>query len=288
MLRGEAGTGKSALLAYAAERAHDLTTVAVTGVEAESTLGFAGLHGLVRPVLAERERLPEPQRRALSAALGLEPADAVDDSSSPRVCCRCSRRSADRGPLLCLIDDAQWLDVASADALVFAARRLGVEGIVMLFAAREGESRRFDAPGLAARSIGPLDRQASLRILGATAPNAVVHVRDRLLEESAGNPLALRELRRPLRRCSSRGGVHCPRRFPSPSALRDDLRRPRSCDYRRDTQASMLLAAADDTGELRILTAAAAELGLRPMPSIRPSAASLVSTRSDTLAFAHR
>ena len=286
MLRGEAGTGKSALLGYAAERAHDLTTVSVTGVEAESTLDFAGLHGLIRPVLAERERLPEPQRRALSGALGLEPGAAVDRFLISAGVLSLLAAAADRGPLLCLIDDAQWLDVASADALVFAARRLGVEGIVMLFAAREGESRRFDAPGLAGLSIGPLDRQASLSILGATAPNAVVHVRDRLLEESAGNPLALRELPVALSEAQLAGRSPLPEALPLTQRLRTTYT-DRAERLSPATQASLLLAAADDTGELRILTAAAAELGLETDALDPAERAGLVSTRSGTLAFAH-
>ncbi len=286
VLRGEAGTGKSALLRYAAERAEGLATLAVTGVEAESTLDFAGLHGLLRPVLADLERVPEPQRRALGAALGLEPAGAADRFLISAGVLSLLAAAAERGPLVCLIDDAQWLDAASADALVFAARRLGAEGIVILFAAREGEVRRFDAPGLDARDIGPLDRQAGVRILATSAPNAVAHVRDRLLEESAGNALALLELPTALSEAQLAG------RSPLPEALPLTLRLRTTYVDRvhrlpPDTRELLLLAAADDTGEPRVLTAAAAELNLGAEALDPAEHAGLLSTRDEVITFAH-
>src|SRR5581483_8948811 len=194
VLRGDAGVGKSELLGYARERASGMTVLSVTGVEIESELDFAGLHGLVRPVEHELTRVPEPQREALAAALGLTPAEGVDRFFVFAGVLSLLSAAADRAPLLCVVDDAQWLDVPSADALVFTARRLAAEGIVMLFAAREGESRRFNAPGLEDVVIGGLDTESAARLLDRRAPAIAASVRSRLLEEAAGNPLALLEL----------------------------------------------------------------------------------------------
>jgi predicted ATPase len=125
VLRGDAGMGKSALWRYARERAVGMTVLSVTGVEVESELDFAGLHGLVRPIEHELARAPEPQREAVLAALGVAPAEGADRFLVSAGVLSLLSAASDRRPVLCVIDDAQWLDVPSADALVFTARRLG-------------------------------------------------------------------------------------------------------------------------------------------------------------------
>lgn len=154
VLRGEVGVGKTALLGYAADRAAEMTVLRAAGVELESDLAFAGLHSLVRPIVDQLPELPGPQRAALEAALGLGPAEGSDRFLVSAAVLSLLAAAAEDRPILCLVDDAQWLDVPSADSLVFTARRLGAEGIVILFAAREGEVRRFDAPGLDALAVG--------------------------------------------------------------------------------------------------------------------------------------
>jgi hypothetical protein len=271
VLRGEAGMGKSALLSYAAERAAGMTVLSVTGVEIESELDFAGLHGLVRPIEHELARVPGPQREAVAAALGLALAQGADRFLVSAGVLSLLSAAADRRPLLCLVDDAQWLDVPSADALVFTARRLGVEGIVMLFAAREGELRRFEAPGLEQLVVAGLDRESAERLLDDSAPAAAASVRSRLIEEAAGNPLALLEL--PARLTAGQLAGREP--LPETLSLTERLRAAFVQRIERlpePTRAALLIAAAEEAGELAVTLRAAAELDL-PSDALDPARA---------------
>ncbi|MEV0505231.1 ATP-binding protein, partial [Streptomyces spectabilis] len=206
VLRGEAGIGKSALLEAAAGAAapHDSEhgapwgrVLRTTGVEAESELPFAGLHMLLHPVTDRVGALPAPQAAALRTALGL--AGGAHDGPGDRFLTGVAVLSllselADDGPLLCVVDDAHWLDHASADALLFAARRLTAEGVVMLFAAREPHGPPFPAAGLPELRLAGIDDAAADRLLAAHAGDLPPYVRRQLLAEARGNPLALREL----------------------------------------------------------------------------------------------
>ena len=154
VVRGEPGVGKTSLLDHAAASADGMLVLRATGVEAESDLAFAGLYGLVRPVLDKLDRLYEPQAAALAGALGIAPSKDPDRFLVSAAALGLIAAVADDQPVLCVIDDAQWLDRPSADALVFAARRLGAEPAAILFGAREGDSRRFDAPGLSELLLG--------------------------------------------------------------------------------------------------------------------------------------
>ena len=148
VIRGEAGVGKTALLEDAHDRAGDMVVLAARGVESEAELPFAALHQLLRPALEQLEELPEPQAGAIGVALGLEHGQAPEPFLVFTACLSLLSELAEHRPVLCLVDDAHWLDTASAGALTFVARRLGAEGIAMLFAAREGDVRDFDAPGV--------------------------------------------------------------------------------------------------------------------------------------------
>ena len=149
VVRGEAGIGKSALLGYAVQRvAPGVLVLRADGVEAESDLAFAGLHGLLRPVLAHLRELPQPQSAALAGALGLAPSTQSDRLLMSAAVLGLLAAAAEDTPVLCVVDDAQWVDRPSAGALVFAARRLQAERLAMLFGAREGEVRRFEAAGV--------------------------------------------------------------------------------------------------------------------------------------------
>src|SRR6266536_3535781 len=195
VIRGEAGVGKSALLEDARERGADMRVLACAGVEAESALPFAGLHQLLRPVLRHLEKVPEPQADALRGALGLAAGRGDDRFLVSLAVLSVLAEAAEQRPLLCLVDDAHWLDDASADALVFVARRLEAEGIVLLFSAREGEAREFDAPELAELRLAGLDADAAAALLDRHADIALSpETRARLVEATGGHPLALLEL----------------------------------------------------------------------------------------------
>ena len=209
VLRAEAGIGKTSLLRYAADRAAGMTVLRVTGVEAETDLDFAGLHSLLRPIVAQLPRLPAPQHDAVAAALGLAPSRDADRFLVSAGVLSLLAAAAEDQPVVCLVDDAQWLDVPSADALVFTARRLGAESVGIVFAAREGEHRSFDGPGLEELHVAGVDRESAAILLERSAPDAVPYVRHRLLSEAAGNPLALLELPAALSASSSPGGRRC-------------------------------------------------------------------------------
>ena len=195
VLRGEPGIGKSALLEYAAGAAEGMRLLRCVGIEAEHELPFAGVHQLVRAHVGLVDRLPAPQAAALRSALGLS-FDGVQDrflvslgvlSLLAEVC--------DEGPVLCLVDDAQWLDRPSAEALVFAARRFQAEPIAMLFAARDGDPRRFDAPGLDELALEPLGQEDAHALLATRVEDAApADVVETLVTTARGNPLALLEL----------------------------------------------------------------------------------------------
>ena len=207
VIRGEAGVGKSALLEDARERGSDMRVLACAGVEAESALPFAALHQLLRPVLRHLEKVPQPQADALRGALGLAAGRGDDRFLVSLAVLSLLAEAAEQRPLLCLVDDAHWLDDASADALVFVARRLEAEGIVLLFAAREGEAREFDAPELAELRLAGLDADAAAALLDRHAGIALLpETRTRLVEATGGHPLALLELPSTLSEAQLSGG----------------------------------------------------------------------------------
>ncbi|WP_410876538.1 AAA family ATPase [Nocardia sp. A7] len=191
VLRGEAGIGKTALLDYAA--AQGIPTVRSAGIESEAELPFAALHLLVRPGMELVGNLPSRQRDALEAAFGLGEDAPADRMLIGLAVLTLLAEEATQGPLLCLIDDAHWLDQATAEALLFAARRLEAEGVVMLFATRSGP-QDFPAPGLTELALSGLRPDASAALLDAGTTPLSPAVRYRLLVESGGNPLALLEL----------------------------------------------------------------------------------------------
>ena len=212
VLRGEAGIGKTALLRRAAERAGGSRVLRTTGVEAESDLAFAGLYGLLRPIVEKLGELPETQADALAGALGLAASVGSDRLLVSAATLSLLAAAAEEGPLLCLIDDAQFLDAASAEALVFSARRLAAEPVAMLFAVREGEARTFAAPGVPELVLEGLGTEPAGSSCGRARPAAADPVREWLLAEAAGNPLALLELPRACPTRSCRAVPVCPRR----------------------------------------------------------------------------
>jgi DNA-binding CsgD family transcriptional regulator len=261
VLRGEAGIGKTALLMHAAERCGDRRVLRTAGVEAESDLGFAGLFGLLRPIIYKLDELPETQAGALAAALGLAPAHGSERLLVSAATLSLLAAAADEGPLLCLIDDAQFLDAASADALVFSARRLAAEPVALMFAAREGAGRVFVPPGLPEMVLEGLGTEASTQLLGTSAPAVADPVREWLLAEAAGNPLALLELPSGLSEAQLLGRAALPEAIPLTSRLRSAFVQ-RVDRLPAGTRTALLIAALDDGGEVATVVRAAGEAGL--------------------------
>ncbi|SCF34261.1 regulatory protein, luxR family [Micromonospora viridifaciens] len=252
VVRGPAGIGKSALLDHAAERAEGMRVVRGVGVESEATLPFAALHLLLRTGLDRIHTLPDAQATALNGALGLG-----DIAPRSRFLVGLATLSllaelAGDGALLCLIDDAQWFDQASLDALMFAARRLEAEGVVMIFAAREG----FPAVGLPELRLGGLDSAAAAALLPADLPP---QVRERLIEESDGNPLALIELPAALSAEQRAGRLSPVGAMPVADRVQDAFQ-AQIAALPEPARAALLIAAADGSGELETLVAAGASL----------------------------
>jgi DNA-binding CsgD family transcriptional regulator len=196
VVRGEAGIGKSALLEAASTRAREreVTVVSTTGTESEARLAFSGLHRLLMPFLDGLDRLPEPQRRALEAAVGRAEAEAPDPFLVGLATLGLLTDTEPKRPLLLVVEDAQWLDAPSADVLGFVARRLEHEPVIVLFAVREGVASSFDEAGLPELALGGLDDGPAKALLESTSPDLPAHLAARVLDEAAGNPLALIEL----------------------------------------------------------------------------------------------
>jgi DNA-binding CsgD family transcriptional regulator len=261
VLRGEAGIGKTALLAYAAESARGATVLRTAGVEAESGLAFAGLYGLLRPIVDKLGELPETQAAALGGALGLVPSSGSDRLLVSAATLSLLAAAADDGPLLCLIDDVQFLDLESSEALVFSARRLAAEPVAIVFAAREGAGRVFAAPDLPELALDGLSAEAAAQLLAASAPAAAVPVRDWLQAEAAGNPLALLELPSGLSAAQLQGRAALPDTAPLTSRLRSAFEQ-RIDRLPAETRTALLIAAVDDTCEAATVVGAAGEAGL--------------------------
>jgi DNA-binding CsgD family transcriptional regulator len=196
VVRGEAGIGKSALLAVASARARaeGMLVLTATGVQTESQLPFAGLHQLLRPLLDHADELPAPQREALYAAFGVRDDPAPNRFLIALATLELLSGEAERAPLLVIAEDAQWLDGSTTDMLAFVARRLEAEPIILLIAVRDGTESALLGAGLPELRVEELDAVAASALLETQAPGLASSVRERLLEEAAGNPLALLEL----------------------------------------------------------------------------------------------
>lgn len=196
VLRGEAGVGKTALLDYVAERASGCRVARAAGVQSEMELAFAGLHQLCAPMLDGLEGLPGPQRDALRVAFGLQDGAAPDQFLVALAVLSLLAEAAEARPLVCLVDDAQWLDRASGQALAFVARRLQAERLAMVFAVRE-HSEDDEFAGLPQLVVeGLADGDARLLLASGIRGRLDERVCDRIVAETRGNPLALLELPR--------------------------------------------------------------------------------------------
>jgi DNA-binding CsgD family transcriptional regulator len=256
---GEPGVGKTALLDYLAGRAAGFRVVRAVGVQSEMELAFAGLHQLLAPMLDHLERLPVPQRDALRTAFGLSTGPAPDRFLVGLAVLSLLSEAAAQRPLICLVDDQQWLDHASAQALGFVARRLEAESVGLVFAARKPTEDVAGLPELVVESLGEDDARALLDSV-LTGP-LDERVRDLIVAETRGNPLALLELPRGLTPAELAGGFGLPCAAPLSSSIEDSFRR-RIEALPTETRRLLQLAAADPTGDPSLVWRAARQLGI--------------------------
>ena len=248
LIRGGAGMGKSALLGDTATRASGFRVLRTAGLESESALAFAALHRLLRPALDGLAALPAPQRRALRVAFGEEEGDRLDPFLVALGTLSLLTELGETGPVLCLVDDLQWLDAASRDALLFVARRLLAEPVVIVFAARDDDTRQFPGPiDIAELPLAALAPTAVRSLLeersGAGVPD---HVVEELAARTGGNPLAVVEAPTQLSAGQLSGTDLLPSAIPLSARMeRTFLDRCRRLST--PAQTLMLLAAADDS-----------------------------------------
>jgi DNA-binding CsgD family transcriptional regulator/tetratricopeptide (TPR) repeat protein len=283
---GEAGSGKTALLEHVASDAKDFRVLRCTGVESEAELPFAALHLLLLDCLDRLDALPAPQASALRAAFGLAEAPGVDRFLAGLATLTVLSEVAGDDPLLCLVDDAQSLDRESWDALVFAGRRLGAEGVVLLIAVRDDAA---DVRGLPVLRLGGLSQSAAAALLAERAADLESIQRDQLIEEAGGNPLALIELATALRTGDALTGGPPTVGAALSTTGRRVLDAFGSQVDRLPTGArlALLVAAAEDTGELGVVLAAADRISLG-MNDFEPAeSAGLVHVDNEAITFRH-
>ena len=284
VLRGDAGIGKTALLEYAVERAHDMEVVSALGVESETELDFSALLEVCRPMLDHLDEVPAGQAEALRAALGLAPAGAADRFMIGAATLSLLAAAGEAHPVLVVIDDAHWLDRPSADALRFASRRLEADPVCVLFATREGEEPTFDAPGIASLRVAGLDRASASSLLPRDGVSP--EVADRLWHATDGNPLALLELPSILSEGQLAGWEPLEDPLPAGASVeRAFARRARALP--RDAQRALLVAAVSTTDDMATVTEAAAELGAEASALEAAEDAGLVHVRGGRIRFRH-
>jgi DNA-binding CsgD family transcriptional regulator len=283
VVHGEAGVGKTALLDHLAGRAAGCRVTRASGVESEMELAFAGLHQLCTPVMDCLDTLPAPQRDALRTAFGVSAGPAPDRFLiGLAVLCLLSHAAAEQ-PLLCLVDDHQWLDRASAQILAFAARRLGAESVGLVFATRDPGGDLAGLPDL----LVPGLRDADARVLLDAALSGPIdaRVRDQIIAETRGNPLALLELPRGLTSEELAGGFGLPGTRPLAGSIEQNFQR-RVGALPRQAQRLLLLAAADPSGDPALVWRAATRLGIGTEAAV-PAAEAGLAEFGTRLVFRH-
>jgi DNA-binding CsgD family transcriptional regulator len=263
VLRGEAGVGKTALLDYLVGHASGCGIARAVGVESEMELAYAGLQQLCAPFLNRLERLPGPQRDSLGSAFGLRHGDAPNRFLVGLAVLSLLSDIAEERPLVCIVDDAQWLDAASAQALAFVGRRLGAESVALVFAVRDPFGERYfeGLPELVAAGLADPDAQELLS--GAVAGPLDERVRDRIVSETRGNPLALLELPRGRTPADLAGGFG----LTDPRVLSTRIEQSfveRLAPLPPATRLLLVVAAAEPIGDPLLVWRAATELGVGP------------------------
>jgi DNA-binding CsgD family transcriptional regulator len=285
VVRGGPGVGKTALLDDLLATAAGCRIVRASGVESEMELAFAGLHQLCAPFIDRLDHLPAPQRAALRTAFGLEIGERPDRFLVGLAVLSLLADVAETQPLVCLLDDIHWLDQASAQVLGFVARRLGAESVVMIFAMRHPWDDRHLA-GLPELNVPPLSDADARALLTATIPGRLDEtVRDRIVAEAHGNPLALLEIPRAWTPAALAGGFGMPDGVSVSGRIEDSFRR-RLQPLPEDSQSLLLVAAAEPTGDPGLIWAAATHLGIGSEASESAVAAGLLDPGRD-LRFRH-
>jgi DNA-binding CsgD family transcriptional regulator len=261
VVHGEIGVGKTALLDYAAEQARGCRVVRAAGVQSEMELAFAGLHQLCGPLLEFSAELPGPQRDALHTAFGISPGSVPDRFLLGLAVLGLLAEAGAERPLICLVDDEQWLDTASAQVLAFAARRLAAESVGLVFAARVPTAELTGLPQLAVTNLRESDARAVLDAILTTPMEA--RLRDRIVAETRGNPLALVEVPRALASPGLAGGFGLPGSVPHAGRLEEGFVR-RFADLPDATRRLLLIASAEPAGDPTLVWSAAARLGIGP------------------------
>ena len=273
VVRGEPGVGKTALLESAIESGSDLRVARAVGVESEMELAYAALHQLCAPMLDRLERLPAPQRDALGTVFGMSAGDAPDRFLVGLAALGLLSEVAEEQPLLCVVDDAQWLDRASAQALAFVARRLLAESVGLVFATREPSEEFGRLPELVVEGL----RNGEAReLLGSVIRGPLdERVRERIVAETRGNPLALLELPRGLTPAELAGGFGLPDAVPLSGQIEDSFRR-RIEALPGESQRLLLVAAVEPVGEPLSVWRAAERLGIGVHAAAPAAAAGLL------------
>ena len=285
VLRGDPGIGKTALLEYAIESADGFRVLRAVGIESESKLAFSGLHQLLRPVLWALDQVPEAAAEALSRCLALTEPGEVNPFLAYAGVLQLLAAAAERGPVLAVLDDAHWLDPASAEAITFAARRLEAESVALLFAVREGEATRLDTRAIAELRVEGLSPAAASELLlaGANGGSITAGVAGRLVAATAGNPLALVEIP-PMLSEAQRAGTEP---LDDPLAVGESVERAflsRARSLSPEARDALLIAAASDAGDLAAIARAC---GGSAAPLDEAEAAGLVQARGGELSFRH-
>jgi DNA-binding CsgD family transcriptional regulator len=273
VVRGEPGVGKTALLDHLVEQASGCRVAHAAGVESEMELVYAGLHQLLTPMLDRLERLPAPQANALRTAFGLSPGSAPDRFLVGLAALSLLAEVAEEHPLVCLVDDAQWLDQASAQILGFVARRLAAESVGLVFAARALGDELAGLPELEVQGLRGADARTLLDsvLSGPLDPR----VYDRIVAEAGGNPLALLELPRGVTPAELAGGFALPDAMPLSGRIEESFRR-RLEVLPADTRRLLQLAAAEPVGDPVLMWRAAERLGIATQAATPAAEAGLV------------
>jgi hypothetical protein len=283
VVRGEAGVGKTALLEDALAAAAGMRVARVAGVESEMELAYAALQQLCAPMLEGLERLPDPQRDALGVVFGLRAGEAPDRFLVGLAALSLLAEAAQKQPLLCVIDDAQWLDQASAQALGVVARRLLADPVALVVAAREPGGEFAGLPELA---VGGLDEKHARELLASVITRPVdEQVRERFLAETGGNPLALLELPQGLTQAEAAVGFGVPAAPGLPGRLEDSFRR-RLEALPQAARRLLVVAAAEPTGDPVLVWRAAGLLGIG-MDAAAPAEADGLLTIGERVTFRH-
>ena len=285
VVRGTAGIGKTALLDYLLGNAAGCRILRLGSVESEMELAFSGLHQLCAPLLDHLDTLPAPQRDAMATAFGLRAGYPPDKFLVGLAVLTLLSQVAEEQPLICLVDDAQWLDRVSAQVLGFVARRLAVESVVLVFAARDGEDLP-ELAGLPELTVTPLGDRDARALLAAAIPGRLDEsVRDRIVAEAGGNPLALLELPKGWSTSAIAGGFGLPDSVSVPARVEASFRR-RLEALPGPSRELLLLAAAEPVGDPVLIRTAAERLGITPDAAGPAMAAGLLDGRSE-LGFRH-